>query len=180
MLRGVQFLGIHATLVDTKPELVGPNVTDNVKEGRSYSAEDVAQAMFAQGRYYRDWQTFFETHDYLISGSNHQPHVRGVSCSPPKLMETDKKLLPLASHGLRLDIPGHPSITIPCGFDANNMPFGLQIVGRRHDDLGVLAVANELEAIIASISDLAPTGPDLALLKMAAPISQAEGFLNFE
>ena len=42
VLRGVQFLGIHATLVDTKPELVGPNVTENVKEGRSYSAEDVA------------------------------------------------------------------------------------------------------------------------------------------
>jgi Asp-tRNA(Asn)/Glu-tRNA(Gln) amidotransferase A subunit family amidase len=60
------------------------------------------------------------------------------------------------------------------------MPFGLQIVGRRHDDLGVLAVAAELEAIITSIDGLAPIGPDLALLKAADPISQAEGFLNFE
>ena len=31
-----------------------------------------------------------------------------------------------------------------------------------------LAVANELESIIASISDLAPKGPDLALLKIGS------------
>ena len=181
VLRGVQFLGIHATLVDTKPELVGPNVTENVKEGRSYSAEDVAQAMFAQSRYYRDWQKFFESHDYLIS-----PAVT-ISPRPWRELyptEIDGKPTKSYYHWLAMayasTIPGHPSITIPCGFDANNMPFGLQIVGRRHDDLGVLAVANELETIIASISDLAPKGPDLALLKSAAPISQAEGFLNFE
>ena len=61
-------------------------------------------------------------------------------------------------------IPGHPSITIPCGMDANGMPFGLQIVGRRHDDLGVLAVAAELEAIIAG-TDLTVPAPDFAALR---------------
>ena len=181
VLRGIQFLGIHATLVDTKPELVGPNVTENVIEGRSYSAEDVAQAMFAQGRYYRAWQSFFEEHDYLISPA--------VTISPRPWRELypakiDGKPTKSYYHWLAMayasTIPGHPSITIPCGFDANNMPFGLQIVGRRHDDLGVLKVASELEAIIAGISDLAPHGPDLKALQSAPPLSAAEGFLSFE
>ena len=180
VLRGVQFLGIHAQLVDTKPELVGPNVTDNVKEGRSYSAEDVAKAMFAQSRYYRDWQSFFEKYDYLISPA--------VTISPRPWRELYPAKIdgvPTKSyyHWLAMayasTIPGHPSITIPCGFDANNMPFGLQIVGRRHNDLGVLAVAAELESIIAGISTLAPHGPDLALLKAAPPLREAEGFLDF-
>lgn len=75
-------------------------------------------------------------------------------------------------------IQGHPSITIPCGMEANGMPFGLQIVGRRHDDAGVLAVAAELEAIIAG-TDMAVPAPDFAALRAAQPLSQADEFLTF-
>lgn len=181
VLRAVQFLGVHAKLVDEQPEMVGPNVRDNVEEGRSYSAEDVAQAIFAQGRYYRAWQAFFETTDYVIS-----PAV----CISPRdwheLYPTEIDGVPTKSyyHWLAMayasTIAGHPSITIPCGRDANGMPFGLQIVGKRHDDLGVLAVAAELEAVIAGISDLAPRGPDIAALADAPHLSEAPGFLTFD
>ncbi|APZ50421.1 amidase [Salipiger abyssi] len=181
VLRAVQFLGVHAKLVDAQPELVGPNVRDNVEEGRSYSAEDVAQAIFAQGRYYRAWQAFFETTDYLIS-----PAV----CISPRdwhelyPIEIDGEPTKSYYHWLAMayasTIPGHPSITIPCGRDTNNMPFGLQIVGKRHDDLGVLALAAELEAVIAGLSDLAPRGPDIAALAAAPRLSEAPGFLTFD
>ncbi|MBN9887072.1 amidase [Salipiger abyssi] len=181
VLRAVQFLGVHAKLVDEQPELVGPNVRDNVEEGRSYSAEDVAQAIFGQGRYYRAWQAFFETTDYLIS-----PAV----CISPRNWhelyptEIDGVATKSYYHWLAMayasTIPGHPSITIPCGRDTNNMPFGLQIVGKRHDDLGVLAVAAELEAVIAGLSDLAPRGPDIAALAAAPRLSEAPGFLTFD
>ncbi|MCA0997197.1 amidase [Alloyangia pacifica] len=181
VLRAVQFLGVHAKLVDEQPELVGPNVRDNVAEGRSYSAEDVAQAIFGQARFYRDWQAFFETTDYLLS-----PAV----CISPRdwheLYPTQIDGVPTKSyyHWLAMayasTIAGHPSITIPCGTDANGMPFGLQIIGKRHDDLGVLAVAAELEAVIAGLSDLAPRGPDIAALAKAPKLSDAPGFLTFD
>ncbi|MBE9640530.1 amidase [Salipiger mangrovisoli] len=181
VLRAVQFLGVHAKLVDEQPELVGPNVHDNVAEGRSYSAEDVAQAIFGQARYHRDWQAFFETTDYLLS-----PAV----CISPRdwhelyPTEIDGTATKSYYHWLALayasTLAGHPSITIPCGRDANGMPFGLQIVGRRHDDRGVLAVAAELEAVIAGLSDLAPRGPDLAALARAPKLSEARGFLAFD
>ncbi|WP_425101997.1 amidase [Tropicibacter sp. S64] len=179
VLRGVQFLGIHARLLDESPELVGPNVADNVREGRSYSAEDVAQAMFAQNRYHRDWQAFFDTHDFILSPA--------VTISPRpwrELYPTEIDGTPTKSyyHWLAMayasTIPGHPSITIPCGMDANGMPFGLQIVGRRHDDLGVLAVAAELEAVIAG-SDMAVPAPDFSALRSAPPLSDADEFLTF-
>lgn len=179
VLRGVQFLGIHAKLYDETPDQVGPNVADNVREGRSFSAEDVAQAIFAQGRYHRDWQVFFEMHDFIISPA--------VTISPRpwrELYPTEIDGMPTKSyyHWLAMayasTIPGHPSITIPCGMDAHGMPFGLQIVGRRHDDLGVLAVAAELEAIIAG-TDMAVPAPDFATLRAAPPLSQAAEFLTF-
>src|SRR5271165_1729563 len=42
-----------------------------------------------------------------------------------------------------------PAATVNCGYDDEGLPIGLQIVGRRFDDLGVLAVASAFEAIEA-------------------------------
>ncbi len=180
VLRGVMFLGTHARLVDETPELVGPNVHDNVAEGRGYSAEDVAQALFAQARYHHAWQAFFEEHDVLLTPAVgisprdwHELYPREIDGAPTKSYY----------HWLAMayasTIAGHPSITIPCGRDANGLPFGLQVVGRRYGDREVLAVAAELEAIIAGIPDLAPQGPDIAALATAPALREAPGFLSF-
>ena len=37
---------------------------------------------------------------------------------------------------------GLPAISIPCGFDRNGLPLGLQIVGKAHDDMTVLRLAH--------------------------------------
>jgi Asp-tRNA(Asn)/Glu-tRNA(Gln) amidotransferase A subunit family amidase len=42
-----------------------------------------------------------------------------------------------------------PAASINCGYDDEGLPIGLQIVGRRFDDLGVLSVARAFEAILA-------------------------------
>ncbi|SNR69207.1 amidase [Puniceibacterium sediminis] len=177
VLRAVMFLATHAKFVDETPHLVGPNVTDNVAEGRRYSAADVAQALAMQGDYHRRWQAFFETCDFLIC-----PTATVVPRDWHELYPTEIDGAPTRTyyHWLGLayasTIPGHPSITIPCGRDANGVPFGLQIIGRRHDDAGVLAVAAELESIIAGLPDLAPRGPDIAALRRAPNLSDALGF----
>ena len=40
-----------------------------------------------------------------------------------------------------------PALSINCGFDDDGLPIGLQIIGRRFDDLGVISVARAYEAI---------------------------------
>jgi aspartyl-tRNA(Asn)/glutamyl-tRNA(Gln) amidotransferase subunit A len=40
----------------------------------------------------------------------------------------------------------NPAASVPCGFSADSLPVGLQIVGRRFDDLGVLQAAAAFEA----------------------------------
>ncbi|MBT9385317.1 amidase [Pseudooceanicola sp. CBS1P-1] len=179
VLRGILFVSTHGKRVDAHPDQVGPNVTENVIEGRSFSPDDISEALVMQGSYHFRWQKWFETHDFVISPA--------VTISPRDWhelypAEIDGHKTSSYYHWLAMayasTIAGHPSITIPCGTDANGMPFGLQIVGKRYDDLGVLAVAAELEAIIAGLSDLAPKGPDIAALKAAGPLSAVEGFLS--
>ncbi len=42
-----------------------------------------------------------------------------------------------------------PAATVNCGYDAEGLPIGLQIVGRRFDDVGVLAIARAFEVMRA-------------------------------
>jgi aspartyl-tRNA(Asn)/glutamyl-tRNA(Gln) amidotransferase subunit A len=43
------------------------------------------------------------------------------------------------------NMSGHPACSVPCGLDAEGLPVGLQIVGRRHTDHIVLALAAAFE-----------------------------------
>ena len=44
------------------------------------------------------------------------------------------------------NLTGQPAANVPCGWTADGLPIGLQIVGRRHDDVTVLRVAAAFEA----------------------------------
>ena len=43
---------------------------------------------------------------------------------------------------------GLPCISVPAGFNAEGLPLGLQLIGRPHDDAGVLRLAAAYEQVI--------------------------------
>ena len=43
------------------------------------------------------------------------------------------------------NITGNPAATVPCGFSAEGLPIGLQIVGRLGDEVSVLRASAALE-----------------------------------
>ncbi len=180
VLRAVMMLSGHATNMANHADQMGPNVTDNWNEGLSYSAQDVAQALSMQGAYYRNWQLFFEDYDYVISPA--------VTVSPfdwrdlyPQDIDGVKtqSYYHWLSQAYASTIAGHPSISLPLGRDALGLPFGFQIVGRRGDDLGVLAVAAEIEALFAGDATFGRPKADIEMLKATPPLSQQDGFLGF-
>ena len=44
------------------------------------------------------------------------------------------------------NMTGQPAATVPCGFTKAGLPIGLQIVGRRYDDVTVLRASAAFEA----------------------------------
>ena len=44
-----------------------------------------------------------------------------------------------------ITVTGLPAISVPCGFTPEGLPVGVQIVGRHHDELGVLQLAYAFE-----------------------------------
>ncbi len=55
--------------------------------------------------------------------------------------------LPHIGFTVAFNMSGQPAASIPCGFSSEGLPIGLQIAGRRYDDVGVLAVARAYEQI---------------------------------
>ena len=44
-----------------------------------------------------------------------------------------------------ISIAGNPAMSVPCAFSASGLPIGIQIVGRRRDNWGVLQLAYVFE-----------------------------------
>jgi aspartyl-tRNA(Asn)/glutamyl-tRNA(Gln) amidotransferase subunit A len=40
---------------------------------------------------------------------------------------------------------GHPAASVPCGFSTDGMPIGLQVIGRRADEVAVLQASAAFE-----------------------------------
>ena len=46
---------------------------------------------------------------------------------------------------ISINLAGLPAISLPCGFDDNGMPIGLQIIGKHFDEATILRLAHHFE-----------------------------------
>ena len=46
-----------------------------------------------------------------------------------------------------INIAGLPSLALPCGFDKENMPIGMQLIGRPFEDGTILSAGNAYQGI---------------------------------
>jgi aspartyl-tRNA(Asn)/glutamyl-tRNA(Gln) amidotransferase subunit A len=65
-------------------------------------------------------------------------------------MPLDSDLSPLEYYALDLftvamNLAGIPAVSVPCGLAQNGLPLGMQVVGRRFDDMRVLQLAKHIE-----------------------------------
>jgi amidase len=87
-----------------------------------------------------------ETYEFLVCTTNQVP---AFDVNVPYL--TDINGIKLATYidwmrsNWYITVTGHPAISVPCGFTADGLPIGIQIVGRYQDDFGVLQLAYAFE-----------------------------------
>ena len=87
-----------------------------------------------------DFNKAFEKVDYIISPTTPVPAYKiGEKISDPLEMYL------LDTYTIPASLAGIPGISIPCGFTGNGLPIGLQIMGRHHNEHGVLQVARIFE-----------------------------------
>ncbi|MFP6753960.1 MAG: amidase family protein, partial [Pirellulaceae bacterium] len=105
-------------------------------------AEAARQRSLLLGRVHR----FFQKYDFLVMPVSQVPpfdveqpyveEVEGVS------MET---YIDWMQSCYFVTVTGLPAISVPFGFTGDGLPVGIQIVGRHHDEWGVLQLAYAIE-----------------------------------
>ena len=63
----------------------------------------------------------------------------------PPFAAFDKGAVWTPMRTLPFNVTGHPALSVPAGF-AGGLPVGLQIIGRHHDEAGILRIAAAFEA----------------------------------
>jgi aspartyl-tRNA(Asn)/glutamyl-tRNA(Gln) amidotransferase subunit A len=117
-----------------------------IERGHRLSGLDLALANVERVSYCDRWRGFMERYDLLLTptlpitafnaGDDHPGEINGV---PTKYLSWTPFTYPF-------NMTGQPAATVPCGFDSNGLPAGLQIVGRWRDDVTVLAASAAFEA----------------------------------
>ena len=124
-----------------------PGLVACIKASRNVSVADYQLARERKMAYVAAINRWFEDWDFLLT-----PAVSVAAFPAEKLMpdhwpQHDWDWLSWAEFSYPFNMSWNPAASVPCGFTPDGLPVGLQIVGRRFDDLGVLQAAASFEQV---------------------------------
>ena len=118
----------------------------NAEQGLPITGPQLARAEAKRTELYHRMREFFKKYEFL---------VLPVSQVAPFSIDLE---FPQEINGVKMDTYidwqksayhisalGNPAISVPAGFTSNNLPVGIQIVGRHRDDFGILQLAYAFE-----------------------------------
>lgn len=150
-------------LIDEFGEQLDPETVSIFRAGADISARDYAKALEERARYARVWREFFDDYDLLLTpttavtaflvGTTGPSEIEGSETDPA----TDAWYAP---HSYPANLTLQPAASVPCGFDEQGLPIGLQIFGRHAEDDCVLQAAAAWETISPWTSHKPPGRPD--------------------
>ena len=103
------------------------------------------QAWFDRLTWWQHPRAFFAKYDLLLTPTVACPPFRTGIDNPPDIAGR-----PIQGYGwipftYPFNLTGQPAASVPCGLTRDGLPVGLQIVGRRFDDVGVLRASAAFE-----------------------------------
>jgi aspartyl-tRNA(Asn)/glutamyl-tRNA(Gln) amidotransferase subunit A len=89
--------------------------------------------------------SFFEDWDFLVTPTVSVAAFPAERLIPEHWPQHPWDWLSWAEFSYPFNMSWNPAVSVPCGFTTDGLPVGLQIVGKRFDDLGVLQAAAAFE-----------------------------------
>ena len=139
---------IYDTYKKTRAAGFGEEVKRRLIIGTAVLSSGSYDAYFMQAARVRrliseGFNTAFEQCDLIVC-----PSAAGTA------MPLDSDLTPLEYYALDLftvamNLAGIPACAVPCGLAQNGLPLGMQVVGKRFDDMRVLQLAKHIETAAA-------------------------------
>ena len=128
---------IFAGLVERYPDRTSDDLKSLVKSGKAQSATDYLAAKALQEKYRAALTAEIASYDAVLT-------LPAFGEAPQGLHYTGD-----AEYCAPWTLLGVPALSLPAGFGKNNLPLGVQIVGRYREDLRTLRVAKWVEGVLA-------------------------------
>src|SRR6185503_19370387 len=120
-------------------ELVLPEVAARCRRGEGMSAAELTSAMVAVGETRRRVVIACAQYDYVLAPTMAVEPYAAEAPWPPGGTQHNPFCFPF-------NLSEQPALSVCCGLTGNGLPVGLQIIGQRFDDAGVLRVGAAYEA----------------------------------
>jgi aspartyl-tRNA(Asn)/glutamyl-tRNA(Gln) amidotransferase subunit A len=130
---------VHRDRLNEHPELFGEDILRRLTDGAKTSSTEYILARRTQAEARKRFEIFFESHDFLILPS--------TPIAAPAIAGNDavEQAARLTRFTAPFNLTGLPAISIPCGFNREGLPIGLQIVSKAWADAKVLNAAYAYE-----------------------------------
>ncbi len=128
-------------------EKMTPELVKAVEAGLGATGIDFARAIYRRKIIFEKFYQYFKNYDILITPTTGFPAFELGIPFPAEI--NGKKVSPTAWMPFTpiFNLTGLPAASIPCGWSSEGLPIGMQIIGRRFDDLTVLQVSKAFEEI---------------------------------
>jgi aspartyl-tRNA(Asn)/glutamyl-tRNA(Gln) amidotransferase subunit A len=126
---------------------IDPGLVAVAEETRSWGPTQFVQAWFDRLAWEEHPRRLFERFDLLLTPTIACPAFKVGLDGPAAIAGTPTGIYDWIPFTYPFNLTGHPGASVPCGFTADKLPIGLQIVGRRFDDATVLRASAAFEKI---------------------------------
>jgi amidase len=136
----------YGDLVDSHGDQVNEYVHWHVEEGRKLTGPYLARIEARRTALFQRLCGFKGEYEFFVLPVNQVLPFDVNQHYPSEIAGTKmENYLAWMKSAYYVSATGNPAVSVPCGFSASGLPIGIQIVGRHHDDWGVLQLAYAFE-----------------------------------
>ena len=137
-------LAVH--LPKWEPQM-DPGLVACIKDGRDMSVVEYLTLKERKMAYVAAIHRWFGDWDFLLTPSVSVAAFPAERLMPEHWPQHQWNWIEWAHFSYPFNMSWNPAANVPCGFTEDGLPIGLQIVGRRFDDLGVLQASAVFELV---------------------------------
>ena len=158
-LRAVLLGTMMGELLETSRDQISEDIIGNIERGFTVTPEELFLAERLRWSLTQKMAKFFETHDLLLCPSATIPpfpiEQRFVTEIDGQPCETYIDWFAIT---FAITMTSCPVVSMPCGFTADGLPIGIQVVGKPRGEVALLQAAQCLERIF-DVSGQLPINP---------------------
>jgi aspartyl-tRNA(Asn)/glutamyl-tRNA(Gln) amidotransferase subunit A len=133
-----------AQWLDRKDE-IEPGLYDIIREAQAGPATAFVQAWFDRMAWWPHPRDLFAKYDLLLTPTLPCAAFPAERDHPAEIAGKPVERYAWVPYTYPFNLTGQPACSVPCGYTREGLPIGLQIVGRRFDDVTVLRAAAAFE-----------------------------------